>query len=595
MFRHMFRPMFRPSPRRRPPRSLIWHLATLFAVIGLLAGCAAETPDPAEPSAQAEAKAETTPDGPTVGQAMAKLRGGDAAGAATLLEEIIQGEPGNVRAHYLLGFAHQRDGNTDAAHKAYERTLELDPTEDRAAYNLATLEAKAGNAEAALVRLEALAEGGRYDLSQVTLDPGFAGLRQNPRFQAFLMQPEDFTEPFVENARILNEWVGEGENDEFGWIARNIGDVDGDGVDDVVTSAPSREAAAGGPPGGGKVYAYSGKSGELLWSQAGEAGSRLGMGVETAGDVDGDGVGDVVAGAPGADRVFVYAGATGETLLTVEGGGDGEFFGRDAIGVGDVDDDGHGDLLIGAPRAGNGAGRVIVASGRSGETLIEWLGAEPGERRGAAVGGGRRADGGFFLLLGAPDAGEGDRGQVIVHDSIGGDPAFVIESDEEGAELGGMFLSIVGDVDGDGHDDVYASDWSHNAKGPATGKIVVHSGTDGSELLAIEGEPERNGFGIGPADAGDVDGDGHADLIVGAWQHESAAPRGGKVYLFSGRDGSLIRTWTGRIMGETFGFDATGMGDVDGDGAIDFLVTSAWSAKNGAKSGRVYILAGPSS
>ena len=51
--------------------------------------------------------------------------------------------------------------------------------------------------------------------------------------------------------------------------------------------------------------------------------------------------------------------------------------------------------------------------------------------------------------------------------------------------------------------------------------------------------------------------------------------------------------WTGRVMGETFGFDATGMGDVDGDGAIDFLVTSAWSAKNGAKSGRVYILAGP--
>ena len=67
---------------------------------------------------------------------------------------------------------------------------------------------------------------------------------------------------------------------------------------------------------------------------------------------------------------------------------------------------------------------------------------------------------------------------------------------------------------------------------------------------------------------------------------------GGKVYLHSGKDGTLIRAWTCRVMGDTFGFDATGMGDVDGDGATDFLLTSAWSGIRGVKSGRVFVLAG---
>src|ERR1051325_3076998 len=74
--------------------------------------------------------------------------------------------------------------------------------------------------------------------------------------------PTDFSNPFVEPTKIIREWDGEAANDQFGWIARNIGDVDGDKIPDVVTSAPT-SAAAGARAG--RIYVYSTKTGALLW------------------------------------------------------------------------------------------------------------------------------------------------------------------------------------------------------------------------------------------------------------------------------------------------------------------------------------------
>jgi hypothetical protein len=356
--------------------------------------------------------------------------------------------------------------------------------------------------------------------------------------------------------------------------------VDGDRIDDVATSAPFKDENAG------KVYAFSSGSGELLWSRAGAAGARLGLGIEAAGDVNHDGVPDVIAGAPGVDKAYVYSGHDGAVLMTLYAHQEGD--------LGDVDGDGHADVIVGAPQndaAGTDAGSAYVISGRTGKTLLTLSGEQEGDAFGRSVGG-FFGDSQSFLVVGAPNAGPQDRGRVYVYAGLTKEPAFVIEADETGHMLGGMFVSVVGDVNADGVPDIYASDWSNNARGRSTGRIYIHSGADGSRLLTLTGEGEGDGFGIGTGDAGDVNDDGHADLIIGAWQYDGAAPGGGKVYLYSGADGSLLRAYIGKVAGETFGFDATGLGDVNGDGVEDFLLTSAWSSVNGPRSGRVWVVAG---
>ncbi len=526
---------------------------------------------------------------PTLAAGIARLQANDNAGAVKILKEVTVLQPQNGRAWRTLAAAYKNLKDFDAAIAAYRHALDVDPSVPTPLFNLGVVYATMGKKDQAFDWLEKAKVTHKIDMTQVEVTAELASLKSDARFAKLLPTRQDFDDPFVEPVKIIREWDGESANDQFGWIARNIGDVDGDGVPDIVTSAPT--SGVGGEKAG-RIYVFSTKTGKLLWTADGQKGDELGTGVEAAGDTNGDGIPDVIASAPGGGYARVYSGRDGRVLLTMKAEGPNDDFGRHAAGVGDVNHDGFADVIVGAPNnsaGGEKAGRAYVYSGKDGSLLLTLTGERAGDGFGSAVAG--FADKQHIILLaGAPNAGPKNSGRTYVYDSLSTKVKFTIESDESGAALGEMFLSVPGDVDGDGVPDVYASDWSNSAKGPMTGRIYVYSGKDGHSLLTLTGENAGEGFGTSPSVAGDVDGDGHADLIVGAWQYSGAAIGGGRAYLYSGKDGRLMKTFTCRTPGDAFGFDAVTMGDVDGDGMADFLITSGWSGIHGFHSGRVFIL-----
>jgi len=569
---------------RRLPPSVLFSCLVACAP-SPLAWCAEEAP-----------VASATP-APTAGlaEATAALQSGNAAKARGILDALVQREPANAKAWRMLGSVALQLADAAAARTAFESALKIEPEAPQALVGMAQVHVAERKPDAAFDWLAKARATRRYDTSQLPYDPLLAAIAKDPRMAALMPTPSDFRDPFVEPTTLLREWPGEAVNDQFGWIARGIGDVDGDGAPDFVTSAPTRTV---GGANAGRVYVYSTKSGKLLWSADGKPGDQLGTGLESAGDGNCDGVPDVVAGGPGGDVAFLYSGADGKVLHAFAPRTKGNQFGQHASGIGDFDGDGCTDVAIGAPgpqgppAAGAKAppaGYVYVYSGKTGKRLALLTGERAGDGYGSSVTGavvGKHR----FIVVGAGRGGPANTGRVYVYRDLGGKPAFVIEADGTGAALGAMFVAVPGDTDGDGVPDIYASDWSNAAKGRSTGRVYVHSGATGKRLLTLTGETEGEGFGTTHARTGDVDGDGHDDLIVGSWQYAGAALSGGRATLVSGRDGKVLATYTCRTPGDTFGFDAVGLGDTDGDGTVDFLVTSAWSAVSGFHSGRVLLI-----
>ncbi len=464
------------------------------------------------------------------------IQKGDFAGASAILEKVVATDPGNKAAWRYLGFAYLKQKKYAEARAAYGKLLALVPDAPQALYNTGVSYALEGNKDAAFEWLGKAKSTGKIDMTQIQVDEDLTPLASDLRFATLLPTPADFANPFVESekVRLLREWDGETQGDQFGWIARNLGDVDGDGVADFVTSAPGW---AGTGKDAGRVYVYSTRTGKLLWKVDGAAADDLGTGVELAGDANKDGVPDVVASAPGGGKAYIYSGVDGRVLVTMTAEAKTDNFGRHVTYAGDVNHDGHDDVLVGAPgnaAAGKDAGRAYLYSGKDGRKLATWTGEREGDAFGSTVGGYTRGKV-TFLMVGAPAAGAKKTGRVYVYDGLSEKPRFVLESDATGAALGYMFMSIPGDLDGDGVPDFYATDFANTAKGPSTGRAYAWSGKTGKNLLTLTGETQGEAFGIGPGPAGDVDGDGRPDLVIGAWQYAGAAVSGGRTYLYSGR------------------------------------------------------------
>jgi len=528
-------------------------------------------------------------------QATALLTSGTAEEAEAALEKVTQDFPTFAPAWGTLGNLLRRAQKYDLSLAAFSKANELNPS-PAGLFNVGLSYAFLNDREAAFSWLFLAKESKAVLMANLDGSAAASNLRDDPRYASLFPTEAEFASPFVEEVEILQDWFGENRSDTFGWIARNIGDVDGDGLNDVTTSSPGFNGGAG------KIYVYSSASGKELWSAEGsQPGGRLGHGIEAAGDVNADGTPDVVASAPYANVVNVYSGIDGALLFSVAGADSSGAFGLSVKGIGDVDDDGYSDILIGEPFQVWGApinggsldhpGRVHIVSGKDQSTLFVASGEAPGDAFGSSVSG-KSVDGGYLFIAGAPTAGSHNVGKAYVYSDLTGAPLFTAEPDSAGSQYGSMFLSVVGDLNADGTQDIYISDWGDNATAQGAGKVYLYSGLDGSRLFSLQGEAAADGFGIGISDAGDVNQDGYDDLVVGAWQHASAAPSGGKLTIHSGKDGSLLYSITGKVPGETLGFDTTGMGDVNGDGIPDFLVTSAYSVKNGFQSGRTLIISG---
>lgn len=527
---------------------------------------------------------------PEIGAANEKIAAKDFDGAIAILEEYTAKNPQRGGAVQLLARTYAQKGDVDGALRTYEKLIPFPGQRAGALVEIAALHFARKDEAKALAALKRARETGSIDFDVLRADARFEPLRGDARFLALFPKPADFEKPFVEKTRVLHEMRGDAKAGQFGWIARRIGDVDGDKVADFTTSAPTYPVE--GTPAG-RVYVYSSRSGKLLWHYTGNKGEQLGIGIEAAGDTNRDGIPDVIAAGPGSGYGYIFSGRDGQILHRLGDGNANIGFGRHTSTAGDMNGDGHADVFIGAPGDANGAGRAIVFSGKDGAVLLTLEGEKAGDAFGSTLAGvleGKER----VLLVGAPGGGPRGTGRMYVYRGLTKKPAFIMDSDETGGAFGAMFMSVVGDVNGDKAQDFYVSDWANNANGRGTGRAYVYSGTDGKLLSTLTGEAPGDGFGIGVADAGDADRDGAADLIVGAWQHAGAALSGGRVYLYSGRTGKLLQTITCRIPGDTFGFDTTNLGDVDGDGAVDFLITSAWSGVNGFQSGRLFVIAGES-
>ncbi|MCH8807271.1 MAG: FG-GAP repeat protein [Planctomycetes bacterium] len=399
---------------------------------------------------------------------------------------------------------------------------------------------------------------------------------------------------FLENnVRLLQTFTGEAAFDEFGWVTDAIGDLNNDGITDFLVSAPGNDFAGNNA---GRVYVYSGATGEQIYTFEGNPGERLGTDVGDAGDVDNDGVTDVILGAQslGAGRIYLFSGADGSLIRVVNGEAAGDNFGASVGSVGDVNGDQHDDVIVGAPRhdtAGINAGRVYVISGADGSIIDTVDGESSGDRFGSAINGLGDVSGDEIgdFVVGAQHAGPAGRGRAYVYSGATRQLVYpLLAPDATGVDFGLYFVASPGDVNNDGTPDVYVSDFSDSS---GTGKAYVFDGTDGSRIHVFSGAKPGQGFGIGRG-AGDVNHDGYDDLLLASWSSSLGGSNAGMAQIFSGRDASLLRTITSTTAGETFGFDANAVGDVDGDGEPDFVISAAWNNAAGTRAGRVYLIAG---
>ncbi|RMH28570.1 MAG: hypothetical protein D6692_05280 [Planctomycetota bacterium] len=180
------------------------------------------------------------------------------------------------------------------------------------------------------------------------------------------------------------------------------------------------------------------------------------------------------------------------------------------------------------------------------------------------------------------------RGEVHVYHDSSATPLFSIRSPAR-RDLFGVANASAGDLDGDGFDDLLIGAPLAGQGIKNHGAVYVYSSATGAELLMVPGFGQKSYFGRAVAGAGDVNGDGVPDLLAAGWIHTEFGVPYGRVYLMSGVDGRVLRTITSFEDEDGFGYTIASMGDLTGDGVPEIGVAAPLAVTNQLGDGAVYI------
>jgi hypothetical protein len=397
------------------------------------------------------------------------------------------------------------------------------------------------------------------------------------------------------------DWTDQGSSDfaYYGYSVSTAGDVNGDGFSDVVVGAPTYD---GGETNEGRVFVYHGSSGSFDHTQAwtfasDQAGAALGISVASAGDVNGDGFGDVIVGAyrytqtlasEGAALVFLGSdvGLEESADWIVGGGQEGSYQGWSVASAGDVNGDGYADVIVGAPyfedsEAQEGRATTYLGSESGLATSPEWsvVSGQSAAFLGVSVAsaGDVNGDGYSDVVVGAPffENGQADEGIAqVYHGSSAGlsvEPSWTGELDIPLAQFG-YSVATAGDINGDGFSDVLVGAPLANSMTSSAGAAVALLGSEdglGEIGWSVVFDQDDALYGWSVSTAGDVNGDGYSDFVVGAPGERAAFLYVGAAEILSTTPASVL---TSATLALRFGWSVASAGDVNGDGFSDVIV-----------------------